>query len=282
MIKRLCALLCLSLVASCDIEVQSTEMLTRHDPNKDTMKVLFLHDEVGSTEPAAGAKKVDEVLKGRRTFLLGFWPFAVDVDSHAEPDEPGADSRPSKSKFNSMFEKIGRPTAGIGTDERGRIRGWQEVTISDWSKFLAELNRLFIGEIYVKEGFLDAAAAKTHENRAWVGLDAKGWTVEIPMNDRTSTELLRQVANAGPRDDSDAQIIHEILDNLTDVEFTDLGVRLRFGTSKGPAWSLRVDAPKRKADDARKARFAELLWKNAPPPPIDLAHLEYRFVKIRR
>lgn len=244
-----------------EIEIKSTELTTIHDPSTDSMHVFLRHDDVTGVDPVVARTKLSELLLGRREFLLGAYPFHVDLDSVDKTLPSKKLDEPRRSALKTVLAEVGRPEAGLGTAKTGELIGYQRTTIRNWTRFVVALNTL-VFDAWVEEGLLDAKKDAALRDYAWIRFD-DGWSVEIPLDTADKLRLLRVLASTGsPRTSNpEAFVVHEILDNLRKVEPTPKGVRLSFGTRStgdepgGKAWTIVVDAPvvdaKAKGDQRR-------------------------------
>lgn len=207
-------------------------MLFRHDPKEDTMRVLFVHRDITAKDAKEGSQQIRKLLNGERTFMLGFWPFFVELDQRVDEAQSRIAAN-EKAKTPSeetdlltvaLAKRVRLVEAKLGVDSDGTLVGWQEVMISEWSKFLSDLNR---------------RAA----NSMWkdISLDGDGGVaVEVVLSAEKKLDALREIRKS--ERSGDFGTVNAIIENLVDVATTADGTRLKFGTARGSAVGVRVDA----------------------------------------
>jgi hypothetical protein len=128
-------------------EVERTFL--RPDAKNDAMRVLFVHRDITAGDTKKGLERIQRLLKGERTFMLAYWPFFLDLDEHTKDAEARIAERAKTNQpadesdllTVSLARRVRVIETGLGTDADGTLVGWQEVVISEWSKFLPDLNR---------------------------------------------------------------------------------------------------------------------------------------------
>ena len=238
-------------LASCKLDMKSSEMLFRHDPKEDTMRVLFVHRDITAKGAKDGAQQLQKLLTGERTFMLGFWPFFIELDERvqeadarlAESRKAGAPDDESDLLTLVLAKRVRVVETKLGTDVNGALVGWQEVVISEWSKFLSDLNR--------------RAATSMYKD---LSLDGDGCvSVGVILSAEEKIRALREITKSDG--DPDYGSVNAILDNLVDVATTADGIRLKFGKARGAAVGVRVDA----TSDPNKKRSGEDQWLERTP-----------------
>ena len=238
-------------LAGCKLDMKSSKMLFRHDPKEDAMRVLFVHRDITAKDPKEGSQQLQKLLKGERTFMLGFWPFFVELDKQVEEAE-GRVAANEKAKTPAdeadlltvaLAKRVRLVESKLGTDADGTLVGWQEVMISEWSKFLADLNR--------------RAETSMYKN---LSLDGDGCvSVGVILSADKKIDALREIAKSDG--DPDHGSIDAIIENLVDVTTTADGIRLKFGKVRGAAVGVRVDA----TSDPNKKHSGEDQWIKRTP-----------------
>jgi len=165
-ITRILALILLATALSSCITFEGQNLAYRYDRENDRLLIFQVYENIyctgNSTNPANIAavpteteiREIDSVMKGQRTFFFANWIFEYNREETAtnlekmkkELQETNSAEKgrldASIALVEQMITSISVTNGGFYMDSRGRLCGYQYVTISHVSKLLPKVNRL--------------------------------------------------------------------------------------------------------------------------------------------
>lgn len=250
-----CLAFCAGLAAcSFDFREQSVEL--RHLAEADALELRLAYFGLahGDAKPSEAARTLARIGGGGRRFVLGGWPFELDLDRPLEAD---AAEVPAFRDMHAWLQDMEVLDAGLFRDGDGDYGAWQVLRFPGATLGLGRLNAAIdefvlselkdapLGDPQLAPRFRAAAEA----GQRWVALADGALRISFPTSPRGNAGLLRDLA-----DEESAPFVAPLSELAVEAGFATL----TFEPSADGSIAFRFPKPKRKATVKLSAALAEV------------------------
>ena len=280
----LAGLAALLLCGGCDVQFPKQEVRFRHDPEADTLDVVFLYRGV-STEKfseealAKGKAVVDRVLGGRREFMLMDWPFNFDLDAEYEEGEG------PPPEVQAAIDRVALVEVGAFLDTNQVLCGYQHFRMSGVAAALAEANRRldeWAEELIFARGWgaeelewwsdaeIELCRKFIEDDQRWLSLEAGRLMVRVPLSASGAARALEWFTRSlAGEDEETVEFTAMLLSSLTQLKVSEDLAEFTLGSVEGGDTVVRFHNPAITYSDALRDLVVEAGLNLEGAPTID-------------